>query len=156
MSVMMQISGIEGESQMTGHAGWMALTSFQWGGRRALRTHTGGGYGISAVYSAPQLSSVVVTRLADSASAMLWNAMRRGDPAPAKFHWLRPGPGGDPVTYLEAEFEDARIVSIMTNSSGGRPTETLTITYDALEFRVANIGNALSGAQDVVSHKLGQ
>jgi len=156
MSVMMQISGIEGESRMTGHTGWMALTSFQWGGRRALRTHTGGRYGIAGVYSAPQLNSVVVTRQADSATAMLWNAMRKGDQVPAKFHWLRPGPGGDPVTYLEAEFEDAIIVSIMTSSSGGRPTETLTITYDAFEFRVANIGNALAGPQDVVSYKLGQ
>lgn len=156
MSVLMQISGIEGESRMAGHSGWMALTSFQWGGRRAMRMQAGGRFGTIAAASAPQLSSVVVTRLADSASPMLWDSMYKRADALTTFHWLRPGPGGDPVSYLEAEFKAARIVSIMTSSSGARPTETLTITYEALEFRVANVGNALSGAQDVVSYDLGR
>ncbi|MBR0684072.1 type VI secretion system tube protein Hcp [Roseomonas eburnea] len=151
----MEISGIEGESRIAGHSGWLALTSFRWGGRRAVRTHTSGSYRMSSTYSTAQLSDVTVTRQADSASALIWDAMMKGSPVPMKFHWLRAGHGGEPTTYLEGEFENAIIVAIETGSAGGRPVETLVITYEALEFRVVNVGNVLSGPQDVVSYRLG-
>lgn len=155
MTILMEFPGVDGESKLKDHGGWIPLTSFSWGGRRAVRTHTGGGYGMSATYSTAQLRDIVITRQTDSASPLLWNAMIKGSPGTVKFHWLRPGSGGDPTTYLEAEFENAIIVTIATDSGGERPTESITISYEAIEFRVVNVGNALAGPQDVVGYRLG-
>jgi len=155
MTILMEIAGITGESTTANHDGWIPLTSFQWSGRRAVRTHTGGSHSRSTIHSTAQLNDIVVTRETDSTSALIWDAMMRGRPARVKFHWLRAGPGGEPTAYLEAQFENAIIVSIETDASGGRPAETLTITYEALEFRVINVGDSLSGAQDVVGYRLG-
>ncbi|MBR0673996.1 type VI secretion system tube protein Hcp [Neoroseomonas soli] len=156
MTILMQIDGVEGEGRIAGHDGWFPLTSFRWGGRRAARTHTGGVLGKSAAYSTPQLTDITLTRLADSSSSLLWDHMIKGNSTPIRFHWLRAGQGGEPTSYLEAQFDDALLIAIdVGSSSGGRPTETLVFTYRALEYRVVNVGNALSGPQDVVSFNLG-
>lgn len=156
MSILMQIEGLQAESRIADHPGWFPLTGFRWGGQRAARTHTGGTFGTASTFSTPQLRDVVVTRQADSASSGLWNHMIQGRPTPLRFHWLRAGPGGAPTTYLEAQFDEALLVSIDVDSPGSdRPVETLTFTYRSLEFRVINVGNTLSGPQDVVTFSLG-
>lgn len=155
MTVYMQIQGVEGESQVPA-AGWFTLTRFTWGGRRAARTHAGGVFGTATTYSTPQLRAITVSRQSDSATAQLWDHMMQAKPVPVRFKWMRPGPGGAPTSYLEAEFDEALIVAIDVDSNAaGHPLEKLTITYRALEFRVINVGNALAGAQDVVSFNLG-
>jgi hypothetical protein len=53
---------------------------------------------------------------------------------------------------MEATFEDSKITSIAVGSGGDRPTETLEFAYASLEFRVINLADALSGAQDVLSY----
>lgn len=154
MTIFMQIDGVEGESRIPS-PGWFTITSFAWGGSRAARTHAGGVFGTASTFSTPQLRDIIVSRQSDSATAALWQHMIRASPAPLRFHWMRAGSGGAPTSYLEAQFDEALLISIEVDSAGGRPTETLTFTYRALEFRVINVGNALSGPQDVVTFSLG-
>ncbi|WP_170979271.1 type VI secretion system tube protein Hcp [Roseomonas sp. HF4] len=153
MPLLMHMANIQGESKI--EQGWMTAESFQWGGSRSGALQTGGTYGRSGTFAAVQLTGLFVSRLADSTSALLWNEMVAGATALLKFKWMRTSPGSEvPVPYMEAEFRNAKITRISATAGGDRPSEALEFTYSEVEFRVINIGDSLSGAQDVVSYVL--
>ncbi len=154
MSLMMSISGLAGESGTAGHADWFTIEGFNWGGRRSVRTVTGGGYNVMTTFAAPQLRDVVISREADAITALLWYQVLPQDRLTVKVRWLRPGPGGEPVHYLEVVLGNARLVGISDVSLGGRPIETLTFTYESVEFVGVPIGNSLTGTQQVVAYEL--
>jgi type VI protein secretion system component Hcp len=155
MSVLMHLPGITGESEIAGHAGWMELMSFRWGGTRpVMRTVRPNG---SVVYqpNAPQLRNVTVSRLADSLSGLVWLEMvGLRTISPLKFEWLRTGSGA-PETYFAVTLTGARITQIHEVSGGDRPVEEITFLYQQIEFSVRDVGDALTGVQDVVSYKIG-
>lgn len=151
MPLLMKMANITGESEI--ESGCINILSFEWSGERSQALQTGGTYGRSSTFAAPQLSAIEVTREADSVSALLWQEMVSGARAQLEFKWLRTGQGGGgPISYLEATFGGAKIASITANASGARPTETIKFVYQTLEFRLVNVGDALTGTQDVVSY----
>ncbi len=155
MSVLMQLPGITGESDIAGHEGWMELQEFRWGGTRpVLRTVRPNG---SVVYqpNAPQLRNLTVARLSDSVSGLVWLEMiALRTITPLKFEWLRTG-SGTPETYFAVTLSGARITQIREVSGGDRPVEEITFLYQQIEFSVRDVGDALSGVQDVVTYKIG-
>lgn len=151
MPLLMKMANITGESEI--ETGWINILSFEWSGERSQALQTGGSYGRSASFAAPQLSAIEVSREADAVSALLWKEMISGARAKLEFKWLRTGQGGGgPISYLEASFGGAKIAGITASASGGRPMEAIKFIYQTLEFRLINVGDALTGTQDVVSY----
>lgn len=152
MPSLMRMANITGESKI--EPGWMHVSEFEWSGKRSAALQTGGTYGRSSGFAAPQLSEVKVRREADSVSALLWQEMISGVRARLEFKWLRTGQGGGgPIPFFEATFEGAKLISIQANAASAfRPTETLKFIYLSVEFRIVNVGDDLTGTQDVVSY----
>lgn len=154
MSVLMQLPGFTGESQIAGHVGWMELLQFGWGGSRPYRGQ-GAGAARSNRTQGAQLRNVTATRLSDSQTPLIWHAMISGTSlSPLKFAWLRTG-SGQPEVYFAVTLTDARICSISEASSGDRPVERFEFLYTEIEFNVTDVGDALSGVQDIVTYKIG-
>lgn len=153
MPLLMRMANITGESEI--EPGWIEIRSFEWSGTRSPALQAGGTYGRSKTFAAPQLSAIEVTREADAISALLWQEMISGARAPLHIKWLRTGPaGGGPIPYLEATFGGSKIVSITADAAGARPMEAIRFIYQTLEFRLVNVDDSLSGAQDVVSYNV--
>jgi len=153
MALLIHMANIQGESDI--EQGWMEAISFDWGGTRSGAVQTGGTYGRSSGFSALQVTGVTLSRQSDSVSALLWHEMMMGARALLKVQWMRTSPGSDvPIPYMQAEFREAKLTSISTAAAGDRPVEALQFTYNEVEFRVVNIGDALTGTQDVVTYTL--
>ena len=150
MPVLMKIPGITGESSISQHTGWMTLLRFSWGAMRAARTQSGGTFGASRTFAAPQLRNVTVMRETDSATSALWGHMIGATEADIEIEWLRTGAGGEPEAYLAVTLRRSRVISIVAESSGQHPLETIGIIYEEIEFQVTDIDDSLSGVQDVL------
>jgi type VI secretion system secreted protein Hcp len=154
MSVLMQMPGITGESEVAGHKGWMELVGFHWGGARPVIRGIRGGAAMFEL-PPPQLKNVTVSRLADSVSGLVWLEMiGLRTITPLKFEWLRTGSGA-PETYFAVTLTGARITQIREVSGGSRPVEEITFLYQQIEFSVRDVGDALTGSQDVVTYRIG-
>ena len=69
MPVYLKYGDIKGDVTEPAHAGYIELTSAQWGVGRGVSTPTGGSADRGG--SAPSVSEIVVTKGSDSASARL-------------------------------------------------------------------------------------
>jgi len=154
MPVLMSIDGIRGPGIIEGYDGWLLLNAFKWGGSRAIQKRADQRGRMGAFVVAPQLKAVTVSREADIKSPELWQLMTSLSRKPVRFVWLRTGDGGALVPYLEVAISNALIVAAGHNATFTQPEETIEFTYDAVEIRVVNIGNTLTGPQDVVSYSL--
>lgn len=153
MAFLMHMANIRGTSEI--EPGWMNVFEFEWSAKRSVSAQTGGAYGRSSTFAAPQLSRVKVRRYADSVSALVWQEMVSGAVSQLQFKWLRTGPSEGPVAFFEATFESAKIINIGSYASEAFvPRETLEFTYKSVMFRLINIDDALTGTQDVVSYDL--
>ena len=155
MAIVMSIDGIRGAAITHEHEGWLVLDSFRWGGTRGILKQSSASGRQIATAVAPQLKAVTVTRASDIASPEIWLLMLSSTRKLVRFSWLRTGPGG--VTpYMRLELEDALITSMSETAGLAPPVETIELTYTKVTLSVINVGNALSGPQDVVSYTLPQ
>jgi type VI protein secretion system component Hcp len=155
MPVLMSVDGIEGPGVIPSHAGWLLLNSFAWSGSRGTskRADRGGRMGVFVV--APQLKAVNVSRSADIVTPLLWQLMLTNTKKTVKFAWLRTGSDGL-TPFLEIKLTKALITSMGESATLGEPSEAIALTYEEVEIRVVNVGNRLTGPQDVVSYVLSQ
>ena len=102
------------------------------------------------MYAAPQLRNVTVMRQSDSATSALWMHMIGAVEADIEIEWLRTGSGGEPEAYFAVVLRRARVISIVAESSGQHPLETIGIIYEEIEIQLTNIDDTLSGVQDVL------
>lgn len=154
MPIQMNLPGITGESQMANYERWHTLTSFTWGGTRVSRAQSARDMRASAQVWTPQLRNVVVQRVADGQTATIWNALFSAQRFPlVKFEWVRTGEGA-PVSYFAIEIRTARIVSVRDTSSGSQPLEEIEFLYNEVTVGTRNVGNTLTGAQDLVTYSI--
>ncbi len=151
MSVLMQVSGITGESKLGDQQGWISINGFNWGGNRAYGSATGGNYGVSRAFTALQIRDVVVTREADSTSSQLWAQVASQADLTVKIRWLRPESTSS-THFLEVSLTGARVVSIEDVSGGDRPRETVKFSYEEIEFIYFPLGDAVTGSQQVLTY----
>ena len=156
MALLMNLPGILGEGKVDGHVGWLSLTGFTWGGARVTRSMAAGSHNAASRVWAPQLRPATVIRQADARSAMVWFAMITGLEFPmVKLEWLRTGQG-TPVCYFAVEFRGVRIARISDISNGEHPSESIEFVYREITLGVRDVGNSLSGSQDLVNYQIPQ
>jgi type VI protein secretion system component Hcp len=154
----MSIDGIRNSSKVPGYEGWLLLTGFNWGGTRGAQevTRSPGGHGKHTPLGlTPQLRAVRVTRVSDFVTAQVWDLLLTSTKKTVDFVWLRTGDSGA-TPYLKLRLDKALITGMAEMAPHSAPEETISFTYEKITFTVVNIGDRLSGAQDIASYDLPQ
>jgi type VI protein secretion system component Hcp len=152
-STLFQVPGIIGEARAPDHIGWLTLAGFEWGGTRVAR-NTSQSSSSGARAWAPQLRSVKLKRISDANSALFWkNMVDRSIFPEVKITWLRTGTTR-PIPYFGITLESAHVLRISESSEGDRPHEIIEMKYEVVTVGVSNVGNTLSGSQDLVRYSV--
>ncbi len=154
MPLMMDLTGIAGDSIIADHVGWLTLTGFSWGGTRPLlRQTTRTGHVVTRV-AQPQLRSATVRRKADSQSAQIWMMMVGKAEIPrVTMEWLRTGETA-PICYFSLEFAGVRIARMGEASAGDHPIESIDLLYRTVTLGVRDVSSSLNGGQDIVTYSV--
>jgi len=147
LDVYLQIDGIKGESADSAHAGWIELTSAQWGVTqpKSATASTGGGHTAERC----EHRTLAVTKLADLASPllMMWSSMGKTIPK-AKLEFMRADGNGIPVRYYEIELENVLIASVDQAAHGvGIIQDSIGLRFSKVKWKYTQqkIGGGASG-----------
>ena len=125
----------KGESLAKGHEGskgWIEVGSVQFGVGRGISTPVGTSSKREA--SAPKVSEIVVTKLMDSTSPLLFQEALIGKAVKAQVDLVETG--SDQLnTYLELTLTNAMISGYSTSSGGDRPSESISINFTKIEYK---------------------
>lgn len=111
IDVYLQIEGINGESADTAHAGWIELTSAQWGVTqpKSATASTAGGHTAERC----EHKTLAISKLADLCSPVLMQHCSSGKTLrKATLEFMRADGNGNPVKYYVIELENVLIASM--------------------------------------------
>jgi len=138
---------IQGESVDKGHAGWIEISSFQWGVGRGTQTggggSCGGGAGTRGGGGAGKvaLSEIVITKKVDKSSANLQLALASGTHfKDASIELAKPSGDGHTTVYYRVTMNDLYVSSdhVATGGGGsGVPVESLTLNFSKIVIEYA-------------------
>jgi len=145
---------ITGDVTETSHTGWIELNSLQWGVGRSISMATGSVADQSP--STPSFSEIVVTKDNDATSYQLLQQAYQGTGVTVVIDFVRTPAGGSPVTYLEITLTNGMISGYSTSSGGDAPSESLTISYTAIQYTYTpTTSDGSMGTPAGVSYDLG-
>lgn len=132
--ILLQLTGINGDSTIDGHTNWISIDSAQWGVGRGIGT---AGAGKDRDTSTPSFSEMTFSKPTDIASTMLFAQAAYGKKIGDKavVHWLQTGGDGGNQLYLTLELHEPLISSYSSSSGGDRPTESFSINFTKLIFK---------------------
>lgn len=125
-AVFMQIDGITGEATAEGFAGWIELTSFQWGLSRSIAAPTGGSADRES--SAASFSEMAVAKIADKTTPLLFGESVIGEGKTVTIR-LAEARADRLDVYQEIKLENAMISAFSQSSGGDRPSESLSLNF---------------------------
>jgi type VI secretion system secreted protein Hcp len=132
IDVYLQIDGIKGESQDSGHQGWIELSSASWGviQPRSATVSTGGGHTAERC----EHRTLLLSKLADLASPILMQHCSMGKTIPkAKLEFMRADGDGKPVKYYQLDLENVMIASMEQMVSQG------SVLHDSIGLRFSKV-----------------
>ena len=135
MPIYLKYGDIKGDVTDSAHAGYIELTSGQWGVGRGVKTPTSGSADREG--AAPSVSEITVTKTSDSTSSRLFTESVRGQPkVDAVVDFVRNDPD-DQSVYLRLEMSETMISSWTISGSGGpdTATEALALNFKKIEFK---------------------
>jgi type VI secretion system secreted protein Hcp len=134
MSAYLKFGDLKGESKAEGHKGsdgWIEIGSVQWGCGRAIHTTVGASAKREA--SAPSVGEITLSKLMDSTSPRLAKEALVGKAVTATIELVETGEG-QLDTYLTLTLTNCLISGYSFSSSGGRPSESLTLNFTKVEM----------------------
>jgi type VI secretion system secreted protein Hcp len=131
-AAIMQADGITGESQEQGFEGGIDIGSVQWGIGRSAK--------------GASFSEITVTKQLDSSSTSFASRVATGAPIPNVRISLRSG-GDQPITFQRLCLTGVRVTGFSQSSGGGRPSESLSLSYATIIMRYAQQGSDGSVAE---------
>lgn len=119
----------KGDATEKEHKDWIKVDSVSFSSGRNIRTVTGRTADREA--SPGHISEITISKEMDAASMNLFAATCVGNGEKMEIHMTRAGTLDDKaeVVYLKYELENALLTSYSFNSSGGKPSETLTVNF---------------------------
>lgn len=136
MPIYMKLEHIKkGDSKAKGHEGdkgWIAIESVQFGASRNIRTPVGASSTREA--SAPSISEIIVTKVLDSASALLFQEALIGKGGKVEIH-LTATHAEKLENYLEITLTNVLISNYNASSGGDRPMESLSMNFTKIEMK---------------------
>jgi type VI secretion system secreted protein Hcp len=128
----------KGESAAKGHEKWIEIGSVQLGVGRGIRTPVGSSAKREA--SAPNVSEVMITKLMDSTSPLLFQEALIGKASEAKIDLVETG--HDQLNpYLEITLTNAMISGYSVSSGGDRPSESISLNFTKIEYKYTQYKN---------------
>lgn len=129
MPVYLRYGKIKGEVKEPGaYRGWIELQSVQWGVGRRVSSPTGTSAGRES--SEPNISEITVTKRTDTASVQLFNESLVGEGVAAIIDFVKDG-----HVYLRYTLTGTMISSYSFSESGDKPTESLSLNFQKVEFK---------------------
>lgn len=155
MPIYMKYADIKGDVTEKGHKDWIELSSFQWGVGRGVSTPTGGAKNREA--SAPSVSEIVVTKLADKATPDLAKEALQGKGKEVEISFCKTE-AGVLKEFMNYKLTNTLISGFSTSSGGGDPTESLSLNFTKVEFSYTprELDNAPASAKPRVAYDLAE
>jgi len=143
MPILVKCDDWQGESKVTGFEKYFEVSSFQFGVGRAISSARGTSTREGNIVS---VSEITLTKEADKTSVKLFEEALHG-PLSRKVEiaFVRQGSGNKPVAYITMKLEGCGISGFSMSSGGDRPSESLTLNFDKIEYNYDPIGDDLSG-----------
>lgn len=153
-SIVMQIPGITGDSNVPGHAGWVDVSSYQHGIGAAASVPPGSS---TVQVSKPSYSEIVLTKRFDRSSIPITSKMNTSTASsPIVIEFLTGG--NTPVVYYRLTLTGAYFTGQSISSGGDNPSESLSIFYSKMAWEYypidnsGKVGAAVRGEWDVINN----
>jgi type VI secretion system secreted protein Hcp len=143
VDMFLKLTGIDGESSDSVHAGEVDVLAWSWGASQSGTMHLGTGGGAGKV-SDQDLS---VTKYVDSASHNLLKHCHTGAHIDEAVLTVRKA-GGSPLEYIILTMKKVIVSSISTGGSGGEDRLTENVTLNFAEFEYAYVPQLADGTGD--------
>lgn len=160
--IYMKFGSIKGEVNLKGYLGDIELASLQWGAGRTISAPLPGTTNRDA--GAPAVSEVTLTKAMDKSSPLLMQQALIG-PSTAEVDIFFVAPLGSlakvnssqPATYAEYVLSNVMISGYTVNSTGQRPTESITLNFTKVVFNYFPNGGStpVSASYDLAAAQLG-
>jgi type VI secretion system secreted protein Hcp len=133
----------KGESKIEGFTDYFEVSSFNFGVGRAISAARGTSTREGNIVS---VSEITLSKVSDGASLKLFEEALHG-PLSRKVEiaFVRQGKGNKPVAYVTMKLEGCGISGFSLSSGGDRPSESLTLNFDKIEYSYDPVGDDLSG-----------
>lgn len=127
-AIFLKLDTIPGESVDSKHAGWIDVSSLQFGIGNAVTIGSGG---ISAGKASG--SEITFTKQLDKSSPPLFLSCAQGTVQPTvKFELTTTNASGSPVVYYRITLTNAVVSGFNTSSGGDRPSESVSMSYEKI------------------------
>jgi type VI secretion system secreted protein Hcp len=138
MPIYMKYAGITGMVKTKGeHNGWIELQSAQVGTNYRITNPTGTGGNREG--SAPAVNEIVITKMQDDVSTLLFQEAFKGKGKKVTIDFVKTEKGKE-VTYMSIELEDVLISNYSVSGHGGdahgRPAESLSLSSTKITYSV--------------------
>lgn len=131
MDMFLEIEGVKGESQASGHKEQIDVLAWSWGLSNSASAHSGTGGGAGKA----NFQDISVTKYLDKSTPALMGLCSKGDHVDkAKIHVRKAG--GTQLEYLTYELEQVFVTSVSTGGSGGEDRLTENISLNFRKFKV--------------------
>ena len=152
MGIYMDFDGIKGEATQEDHKWWIDVLSLTWGTGRSIDTASRDTQNREA--TEPDLSDVTIIKQFDSASPELFTEACAGNQGKTVKIDIT-STGSPSVVFCTYTLSNSVIDGFTVNSSGDRPTESVSISYTKLEFKFTPYDDKLgAGTPTTISYDL--
>jgi type VI secretion system secreted protein Hcp len=144
MPVLVKCDSWKGESKVEGFNDYFEVSSFQFGVGRAISAARGTSTREGNIVS---VSEITLTKVSDKSSIKLFEEALHG-PLDRKVEiaFIRQGAGNKPTAYITIKLEGCGLSGFSMSSGGDRPTESLTLNFDKIEYNYDPVGDDLTGS----------
>jgi type VI secretion system secreted protein Hcp len=144
--IFLKIEGITGEATDAGHAGEINVTSWSWGLHSSVSAYD------RAPTGAASLRSLEVVKLVDRSSpALLQYCDTNKVVSKATLTTRKAAGSSGPLDYVVIDLKKVRIVKVDISSQSADLLESLSLTFEQIEFNYTPQGSLGSGASGGIS-----
>lgn len=152
MAIYLKYDGIDGDATHENHQKWIDIQSMDFGLGRSIGTPAGSTANREA--SEPSVGEITLAKVMDTASPKLLTEAATGAAGKTvNIHLVSTGSPGN--TYAEYTLTNALISSYSVSTGGDRPTESISINFTKIEFKLTPYDNTnKAGTPVTVSYDL--
>jgi len=142
MAIYMKVPGADGSVTASGYEKWIELDSMQFGVGRSVAMVTGNM--ANRASGLPSFSEITVSKETEDSTYGLLNEAVLGKEG-KKIELAVVEPGDTPTEFVKYVLEDAIVSSFSMSASGGKPHESISISYSKIEIAFTTHDKANKG-----------
>ncbi len=143
MPIMVKCDKWPGESTIDGFSTYFEVSSFQFGVGRGIGSAFGGSTREGSIAS---VSEITFTKVTDKSSIKIFEDSLHGElDRKVEIAFVRTGAGNTPAAYITIKLEGCGISGYSISSGGDRPSESISLNFDKIEYTYEAMGDNLNG-----------